>query len=297
MHVKFDAATRDEFKSSMVARLMRTFPCFRGDWLVFARLLSMFPAAMRTVKVRTAFGGANVVEVEFDVADPPQYTMVRRRRYDLGSALVIWSLLRSGDVFVDVGANFGYLSCVAAQAVGKAGLVISLEPNRQAFNELLGRGLVNVFPFNFAVGDTCGENLSVVRPFYRQSTGSFCVSGRGVQSVTLDYVYEKFKRPLIRFIKVDTEGMELAVLSGARRLLEERRPYVLLELEKRHADRYGYRTDEVFDLLKEFGYCSCYLVDNRDASVRSVQGIQEGDFLFSTEPLTADKFGQSGAHA
>src|SRR5262249_684607 len=49
---------------------------------------------------------------------------------------VIRALLRPGDVFVDVGANVGYFSPLAARAVGPLGRVIAFEPTPPTLEEL-----------------------------------------------------------------------------------------------------------------------------------------------------------------
>ena len=43
------------------------------------------------------------------------------------------SRLRPGDVFVDVGANMGYTSLLAARAVGPGGAVVAFEPAPATF--------------------------------------------------------------------------------------------------------------------------------------------------------------------
>src|SRR5205807_5464610 len=45
--------------------------------------------------------------------------------------------LRPGDVFVDVGANIGYFSVLAAGLVGPAGAVVAVEPSPTAFGMLV----------------------------------------------------------------------------------------------------------------------------------------------------------------
>jgi hypothetical protein len=55
----------------------------------------------------------------------------------------------------------------------------------------------------------------------------------------------------VGFIKVDVEGHELAVLLGARKILERDRPAILVEAEERH--RPG-AVQSIRDLLTPLGY-------------------------------------------
>ena len=42
---------------------------------------------------------------------------------------LVLAMLRPGDVFVDVGANIGYFTILAASAVGAQGMVFAFEPD------------------------------------------------------------------------------------------------------------------------------------------------------------------------
>ena len=56
--------------------------------------------------------------------------------YEPNALVVLRSLLREGDIFVDVGANVGVFSLVASGWVGPAGHVIAFEPSSREFSRL-----------------------------------------------------------------------------------------------------------------------------------------------------------------
>ena len=290
MNVVFNPVIRENFKAHWISIISKLLPRFRGDWLLCCPLFSLLPQDKRIVNVEIAVHDKRLFSVDFNICDPPQYTMVKRARYDLGSALAVWFLLKQGDVFIDVGANHGYLSAVAAQKVGDSGLVISLEPNLEAFKQLLRCRIPNLFPLNFAISDSNRGRLTIKKPFYRQTTSGFCKEGTSVKKTTVDYIYEKFNKPSVKFLKVDTEGMELLILLGAKKLLMEKSPYVMLELEERHVRRYGYEISDVLELMGELGYNRCYRVDNRQASVSSSEFIENSEILFSKKKLVPSEF-------
>src|SRR5438445_3530871 len=108
----------------------------------------------------------------------PLFTMrigdVRLRFFPSSMSTVIWEnrlayrddpefmrkYLTRDDVFVDVGANIGYLTIVGAIAVGPNGKVFSFEANPRIFEYLKRNvalnGLSNVTMLNCALGHTNG---------------------------------------------------------------------------------------------------------------------------------------------
>jgi FkbM family methyltransferase len=85
------------------------------------------------------------------------------------------------------------------------------------------------------------------------------------------------------FLKIDVEGHELAVLTGAQHTLQAFRPKVLLECEARHRPDRDVRT--VFSLLESLGYEGSFFAGKRrrplsefDQSVH--QHLDEPDPVF-----------------
>src|SRR3990170_2952868 len=56
--------------------------------------------------------------------------------YEIATVEAIKKMLRPGDIFIDVGANIGYLTAIGAGLVGKAGQVHSFEPVSESFQRL-----------------------------------------------------------------------------------------------------------------------------------------------------------------
>lgn len=137
------------------------------------------------------------------------------------------SLIESADVVLDVGANSGIFSCVAA-AAGK--VVYAFEPMPQNLRILLRtiekNGLadqIEVYPI--AVSDSCG-----VAKFFGKGQGASLVEGWAEQpsydaihvpTNTLDRILGERLAGRKVCIKLDVEGAELAVLQGCAKLLNQ----------------------------------------------------------------------------
>jgi FkbM family methyltransferase len=147
--------------------------------------------------------------------------------------LLLERLLRPGDVYVDVGANIGFMSLNAARVVGSRGKVLAIEPEPRA-RERLSRniamnGLGNIQVVAKALSDSPGTAVFSVAT---EEGLSRLDNGRGdnpcmvllqrieVMTTTLDCVIdESVNGQPVRFVKMDVEGSELSVLRGATNLL------------------------------------------------------------------------------
>ena len=146
--------------------------------------------------------------------------------------------LRPGDVFIDVGANIGLWTLVAATAVGPSGRVFSFEPNPTTFERLSENiklngkaSRVEAFPKAVSAGErmvlfVCERqhNLSAI-----SSSGSDLHTTK-VSTLTLDRLLTNdLVASRLEGIKLDTEGHELEALQGASGLIEKRRPWLIVE--------------------------------------------------------------------
>jgi FkbM family methyltransferase len=147
-------------------------------------------------------------------------------------------LLTPGSVFIDVGANTGVYSLVAARIVGPGGIVISLEPFVEVLATLRlsveANGLRNVRLRNICAGrHTTAAELWM----NRGKPNSFSLLRRDDEAeklstlvVTLDELshWERLER--IDYIKIDAEGAEDDVLAGASGIIQRFRPLVQIEV-------------------------------------------------------------------
>jgi FkbM family methyltransferase len=134
-------------------------------------------------------------------------------------------------VAIDIGAHIGCLTLAMSKRVGKKGKVFAFEPQPKLFRELVMNmslnGASNIEFFWCAVGKEIGEiELS---PLSQENEGSSQLwggTGKFVDLIPLD----AFHLQNISFVKIDVEGMELQVLEGAQKTLQENRPVLVLEI-------------------------------------------------------------------
>jgi FkbM family methyltransferase len=176
--------------------------------------------------------------------------------YEPSALRVIKSILRSDDVFVDVGAHAGYYTLVCARLAKK---VIAFEPNSSnckflRFNVLINK-LKNVIAVRAAVSDFNGH-----AELYIPKRGARTLSDQGtlvhegkrsveVPVVTLDTFFEHIDKPSV--IKIDVEGAELNVIKGALKTIVKGVRLIIVEIHSSDVKV------PITELLRDLGYVVC----------------------------------------
>lgn len=176
----------------------------------------------------------------------------------------IQAYLRPGDNFLDVGANVGVYTILAASCVGEGGSVDAFEPMEETANRIEDQvalnKLNNVEVHRLAAGEEnktvdfgYANNSAMMHMRRKDEAGAVAVP---VQSIRLDD-FKPGKQYAMG--KMDIEGAEPLALRGALDRLQQKSPPVwLLELAG-YSQYYGMDSDEVIRFLKSNGFeCGIY---------------------------------------
>lgn len=175
--------------------------------------------------------------------------------------------LRPGDVVLDVGANAGLYTVIAARMVGSSGHVFAFEPDDRAV-ALLRRnialnGLSNVTVIEAAVSDETGQRQFAAASDIAMS--SLAASRRAdqqiqlwrtIDTIRLDDALDTYRVERAAFLKIDVEGAEKLVLEGAFELLARApdRFAILFEAVELNAEPFGYTVSELLELVELKGF-------------------------------------------
>lgn len=151
--------------------------------------------------------------------------------------------LPTDGVAIDLGACLGVVSAALGQ-IAPAGRVLSVEASAamQAGLNLTcaAGGMTNITVVNAAVGATVGTAGYHAHP---QGGAWGYVDDQGgsyqVQQTTVDAMMQEYGLTRLDFLKVDTEGSELTVLSGAEETVRTHSPVIVAELNPFCLWRYG----------------------------------------------------------
>lgn len=194
-------------------------------------------------------------------------------------------LLRPEDTFVDIGANVGVYTILASGEVGSK--TISIEPIKSTFETLSMNIKLNnieskVTLLNIGVGDSEGELIFTTK----EDTVNHVLSDNekriGTETIkvkvnSLDNICST-SVPIL--IKIDVEGFETNVISGANRILTNPEVKgVIIELNG-SGIRYGFNENDIHEKLLSYGFnCFSYEPYKRELNQLNSYGTHNTIYL------------------
>ena len=175
-------------------------------------------------------------------------------------------LLRPGMTFLDVGANIGLHTIVASHCVREAGNVISIEPQKEVFKQLVKNIELNNFENVTQLNCALGKEKSEMRLFHvnEQNSGMATLAPER-DGVTHNYeivevnrlsdVISDLKIGYIDAVKIDVEGAEFEVLKGAEPIFRLHWPsFMLIECIDEHLKKFSSSSEMLIGYLREANY-------------------------------------------
>ncbi|MDR0581009.1 MAG: FkbM family methyltransferase [Holosporaceae bacterium] len=196
--------------------------------------------------------------------------------YDPNLVVVINALLSKVGVFLDVGANMGYISLLASKVIGVGGHIYALEPCSRDFARLLDninlnslRGIISVY--QLAISDKSGVEELLIAAEERSSLNTLGseIPVKGVEAIgkekvrvtTIDEFVKEKKIRKVDVVKLDIEGSELKALEGARKTIMQHRPAIVLGHNRSALKACNSDYSELQKILAEMGYCVYVIVE------------------------------------
>jgi FkbM family methyltransferase len=161
--------------------------------------------------------------------------------FEQAESTLVKSVLKSGDIALDVGANLGYYTMLFVSLVGDKGHVYSFEPMPKLFDSLKQSTKRNGFDdrvaaFNAALSDEIGQVPLIFAPGSDNWGGAALWAGREVLphhttiAVTTGPLSFFSKLDRIEFVKIDVQGAEPLVIRGCSDVLAASKPLILSEV-------------------------------------------------------------------
>lgn len=185
--------------------------------------------------------------------------------FDYEDSMFLLHHLKQNDLFVDIGANVGHYTLLAAGICNAE--VISFEPIPSTFSKLeknleLNNLSQKVTIYNIGIGE-------------EDSILNFTQHNDVMNSVALNHETDVVKVPVKKlddilldniptFLKIDVEGYEYFVLKGGINLLKsEKLKYIIIELNSSTL-KFGHSNQEIYEFLLSFNFIPFqYDVENK----------------------------------
>jgi FkbM family methyltransferase len=229
-----------------------------------------FPGKGRLLRLLTPNSGTRIIRIAPDVRISLRLDDHLQRLMYMDILHHDWlpilpALLRPGGSFLDIGANIGYFSLIAAGLVGAGGRVVAVEPIPRTSALLRANialnGFTQVRVESYALGAAAGMielHLPPEGAHQDYLATGLAIPGweaLAVPCTTLDGAFAAWQLPRIDLAKIDVEGGEPQVISGGRAVLASGRIRALVcEISGVHLAQKGMSPRSIVDDLAALGF-------------------------------------------
>ncbi len=174
-----------------------------------------------------------------DLNELTAYVLLEQEDWFEDETTFVETVLAPGMRVLDVGANYGIYTLLAARRVGNAGRVFSVEPSSTTVKwlraSLAVNALENVEIFQHALSDRSG-NLRLSTQEGSEygrllDDDPHLQRGELVKVLRLDEFANQAELESIDFVKLDAEGAEKQIIDGGRRFFDQQSPLVMFEIK------------------------------------------------------------------
>jgi FkbM family methyltransferase len=183
--------------------------------------------------------------------------------YEKPLGIVLKRLLHPDSTFLDIGANIGYFSLLAARSAPD-GYIVSFEPVSYLFeafeNNVRLNSITNIKSIKAAVSEKEETRLIYLSDMDNTGMSSFQkpenYSGKNemVKVVSIDSWFSNSGLTKVDLIKIDVEGNELAVLKGMKETVTVFQPHILLELNPETLSYFSLTPADILSYITEWPY-------------------------------------------
>jgi FkbM family methyltransferase len=181
----------------------------------------MYSLAFRRLAARdTILTEIHGLKIDADSRTSIAETLTVAGSYEEQTTRLVREVLKEGMTVLDLGANVGYYTLLAARQVGETGRVFAFEPWHESFSLLQrnvkANGFNNIVPVAKAVSNRCGkqrlflDNDPASRSLEEEDAGKNWVE---TEVTTVDE-FVRERNISVDLIKMDVEGSEMKVLEA-----------------------------------------------------------------------------------
>lgn len=183
--------------------------------------------------------------------------------------------------FIDIKANIGYFSVLAANALQNNSHIYSFEPMQDAYNILKKNTekYNNCKSINLALGEK-SEKVKFYSTIDYVNSGTTpspfisndLITQALVQQESLDLYAEKNGIPSFDLLKCDIQGDDICAIKGAKRLIENSpEAIIIVEWAPAWMKKAGFEAEDLIDILIDYDFKEITAVDDYTQKFYSVE--------------------------
>jgi len=232
----------------------------------YSKFGSVLIKTVREIQTQRAYDVGYGVKMFLDITNPLTWDLIGERGNEDEVKKTFVKNFKEGDTVIDVGANIGEFSLIAAKKVGTEGKVISIEPLHQPVIWLKKNFILNGFSnyeiLEKAVGDKIGtmtlykksanSEQGVLDP---EITKKELIPCSEIMVDTIDKIMSSRKIDTIDMLKIDVEGYEYEVFCGCKESFKKNKiEKIICEIHSTFLKNRGLDENLIYSLLKENGF-------------------------------------------
>jgi FkbM family methyltransferase len=247
-----------------------------------ARTIGRWQSSDRSLFIKTRNGAA--LSVDYDNLDTYAPIYNEGGCWDANVMTCCERILRSGDVFYDIGSNTGLFALDMAKSISNL-TVFAFEPQpslaKHIRRSIEANGFEQIKLQEVLLGKEEGESsLFLTSHSIHASVIPREEHSRELRRPlrTLDGMVAAGELAPPDVVKIDVEGSELRVFEGAETILKSSQPSIVFEADE-NMNRMGYSTDDLFALLEKAAPYTFFLIDKAGTPVPVARPYPLGNYL------------------
>lgn len=227
-------------------------------------------------------------KIQIDISKYLGNKIYWRGAHDWNTIFALKKNISSNDTIIDIGANIGEYTLSAASLLDENGKVMAFEPVKKMYEQLIQNIELNPHLKNkiLVIKKALGNQKNIL-PIYdeahtdneglyslHQKNFKNSIKIEDIEIDTLDQIFKEYKISTVQFIKIDVEGNELFVLEGAKEVIQNFKPKLMIEISEKNIHAAGYTINDLFEFLNPYNY-SIFLIQKRGSlkKIRSSNSI------------------------
>jgi len=239
---------------------------------------------LKKKQIDTWFEISNDVRLFLDLTNPHTWDLLQGKDLEKKTKHFFLNNIKKGDIFIDVGANIGEYSLIAAKKVGSNGKVFAIEPLKENTNWLKKNFLLNNFN-NYEILENAIGNKSRKMSLYRKNSEigyGFLDPVVGKKQMletikidvkSIDDILNLKNIEKVNMLKIDVEGYEYEVLQGCKNSFKQKKiEKIICEIHLDYLREKGINKNKIYSYLQENGF-SIKTIDELDHRIHIFASI------------------------